>query len=211
MDTITLLSQEINIPDILTYFIPGYVTIGVFKYLLNSDGNSLSEKIHLQASVCISFFLRLLTSLISGSFYVISLLGTILGVILAVLVYLLRDTKCFDKILAKIGHSSKEDTVLDGCRLFEEGRQVSLFRNDEIIHGRVQLYNQEEFDNYLALDEVIVKNRSGEIIQDLSKKCDYKRCIIALDSIDTMIIHYPKGDRMVPKPSTSKKSKNKHT
>lgn len=183
------------IPLILEYYVPGFLTIYLYRFLVDNDENRLSDNNHFGACICISFILRIPVVLIHPSLnaYIQSVLISILGCAIAFLAYRSKGWTWVARLFSRFTASSSQNSVLNGCKLYTPGRIVKVITENYVVEGRVQLYNQSKYDNWIALDEVIcidVKNNKEDTWLEAGKK--YERYIIPFDDIKLIIAKYEK-------------------
>ena len=119
---------------------------------------------------------------------------SLLGCIIAYLVYRSRNWTWVARLFSRFTESSSQDSVLDGCKLYKQGRIVRIITERHIVEGRVQLYNQTENDNWIALDEVKCTDiKSNKIETWLEEGKGYERYIIPFKDVKMIIAKYDRN------------------
>lgn len=191
-------------PYILIHYAPGFITIATYRFLRNGN-KRMSEIMHFGACICLSYLLNFIPWLYMNESpqYLCGIVSMFIGVVLATAAYFIRKVPFISWFLARFTETALDDCVLDGCRLYSLGRRVIVYTNDAIIKGRVQLYNQEENDNWLALDDVTYvctdnKNQGEWSEQEI----EYERYLIPFEEIKMIRSGYHKSikgdERMIP-------------
>lgn len=211
---IELLKWIKAVPYILVHYVPGFITIATYRYLRNGN-KRMSEMTHFGACICLSYLLNFIPWLCfeESPRYLWGIVSTVIGIVLATAVYFIRKAPKISWLLARYTETALDDCVLDGCRLYSTNRQVIVYTNDAIIEGRVQLYNQEENDNWLALDRVIYTSNDNSRKEKWNdNKTEYERYLIPFEEIKIMRLKYDeniKGDKnMIPWNTDSAKKEN---
>ena len=139
------------IPQILEFFVPGYITVVVFKKLQgNDDENKSHESIQIAACVCISYILSILFVWI-GSLYVRLLCESITGCLLSFILIKLLGTNRIRHYYSLINHTLIEKTVFESVGL-HKNPWVTVFLNDSsMVYGRVVTYGENN-DTWIAID-----------------------------------------------------------
>lgn len=188
---ITLYHYIKMIPDLLVYYVPGFIAISTYQYLRNTD-IKFSEVHHSGACICISFLLKsVLTTLIhNDNSYLIGMASVSLGIILAFVLYIVNKSKLMSLFIAKCTHTAPQNTVLEGCDL-DSPKNITITTENAIISGRIQLYNQETNDNWLAIDNVVYRDIDGSVKSEWWRKGKkYERYLIPFEEIKQIIVEY---------------------
>ena len=190
------LAQYIQkIPLILEYYVPGFLTIYLYRFFKDNDKDRLSDSNHFGACICISSILRIPVVFVFPPInsYVQSILISVVGCILAYLAYRSKDWTWIARLFSRYTESSSQDSVLNGCNFYKQARIVKVITERYIVEGRVQLYNQSKYDNWIVLDEIIctdIISNKKETWLERGKK--YERYIIPFDDIKLIIAVYDK-------------------
>ena len=204
-----------QIPTILEYFIPGYISIYVYNVFRNKK-TTMSETIHFGACVIISFIIRTFISLagkigsirsvfswVSGNAYIRCFIASIIGIVVSIVLVHLREKKGVRKHFEKIANVTLSDSVFETCDLDKpdlkgDRRRVTIYGDNYVIYGRLLNYDLEDKDAWICMDLYEIKDEGTERKWFLQEK--YERCLISVNSIRYIIAHYkgPDYDTLYP-------------
>lgn len=147
-----------DLPLILQYIIPGYLSIVTFCFALSKKINT---KNILLFSCTISYVLLSFVSLIRINFFkqlpdtaiINSALSIIIGVISACLITILSQRKMFKKITVKLFHKTLNNDIWRDVLDLENGSNLKVYLKDQdyYIIGHHKNHEENGNDSWLAL------------------------------------------------------------
>ncbi len=147
-----------NLPLILQYIIPGYLTIKWFEFVLSKKTESRNLLIF---SCAISYCLLSLTSLlrikwirnIPDTAFINSALCVILGLIIVSIIAILSQQKWFKKITVKFFHKTLNDDIWRDVLDLENGSNLKVYLKDKDYYliGHHKNHEEKGNDSWLAL------------------------------------------------------------
>ena len=155
-----------EIPKILEYFVPGYITIAIYKALMGIDAkNKPYEKIQIAACICVSYVLAIIFSSLEPLFARVSceILG---GVLLSVFFVLLLRVETVRHYYSLINHTLIEKTVFESIKLDEHPWVTVFMKDSSMVFGRIITYGDQD-DPWIAVDNYY---SSGPVFDDKDKK-----------------------------------------
>lgn len=155
---------------VLEFFVPGYITIFVFRTLRGHHENAeASESIQIVRCICISFLLQLLYFRISIPWLRILIqIGT--GCVLSTAFVMLLRIRRVRWLYSKINHTMISKTVFESIGLHDDDQWVSVFMKDKsMIYGRMIAFGSYEKDPYVAID---CYRTTGPLFVDQEMKID---------------------------------------
>ena len=196
-----------NIPLLLEYFIPGYCTILFYRRLKSSKKEKeLSDSVQLGTSILISYFLITILDFV-GKLPLIPTITTpyarciaeiFVGAFLSVVVLRLLRCSFIRKYYSKINNTTLSRTVFECCNL-DEGPYITVYKEDKKVYGRLVVYNDEEGDEWFAIDSYEIYDANHSLQDHWSKHDKYSRYLIPLCEIKSFEIHYDKSSSIYPK------------
>ena len=201
-----------NIPKILEFFLPGYLSIFAYRRLKSNNAIAMSENIQIGLAVCIIYIVRCLLrlmyyKLISKPEYSFMiglntpslrvLLESLICLIIAVCMAIFRRFHWVRRVFSFVSGSLLEENVFEGCDL-DRTVMASVYVSDKVVKGRVIAYGQEELDQWLVIDKYIIKDLNGNKL-DCWYYHEYERYLIPIKDIKAVVIHYDSKSKMVPK------------
>lgn len=148
-----------NLPLLLQYIVPGYITIMVFSF-------SLSKKVKknnlIIFSCIVSYVLITLISLfrikcftkIPDNAMINSALAIILGIVIACLIAIVSQRKWFKKVTIKLFHKTLSDDIWRDVFDLENGSNLKVFLKDKDFYliGHLKNYGEKSDSSWLALN-----------------------------------------------------------
>lgn len=142
------------IPQILEFFIPGYVTWYIYQKIRDSKDHISYEKVHFLSCICISFVLSIVFSWISN-LYLRILAECVLGWIAAILLLKLLKVEAIRHLYSTIFHTMLSESVLESIGLNDTNKDpwASVFMKDgSMVFGRCISIPSDYEDEWIALD-----------------------------------------------------------
>lgn len=142
------------IPQILEYFIPGYLTWYLYQKMCDSKDHHTYENVHFLSCVCISFVLSIVFSWISN-LYLRILAECVLGWIAAIVLLKLLKVEAIRHLYSTIFHTMLSESVLESIGLNDTNKDpwVSVFMKDSsMIFGRCISIPSDYEDEWIAID-----------------------------------------------------------
>ena len=186
-----------SIPEILSYFFPGFVSISIFLFL---SSNKL-EYSHINVySICISYAIKVLIDSILYKFNLIRTTGLIyviylcFGVVSGCLVYCIYRNPKIKKALSKIANKSQNNNIWNDIIDHKFGTSLILypsFNNDSYIVGTLVEYEENGTESWFALQDYFVYENGNK----RASSDDYSHpAIIAvqLSHVDHVEVLYPR-------------------
>lgn len=147
-----------NLPLILQYIIPGYLTIKCFKFTLSKK---IDIKNLLIFSCAISYcFLSLISLLrikwlktIPNTPFINSALSIILGIVVVSIIAMLSQRKWFKKLTVKLFHKTLNDDIWHDVLDLENGSNLKVYLKDKDYYliGHHKNHEEKGNDSWLAL------------------------------------------------------------
>lgn len=200
-----------NIPIILEYFIPGYLSIVFYQRLASGSNSAQSEKIRIGTAVCISTFARFVLQTLyywlipfpHFAFLVKMNVPELRFVIECVLVlcatfgfYWLLKSRPIRKFYSLLTKTTLSHSVFESCEL-STTCLISVYLSDKVIKGRMIVYDLSGNDQWIALDKYIVKDETGKVFDNWMYH-QYERYLVPVKEITAIVIHYRDGDKLIP-------------
>ena len=147
-----------NLPYLLIYYVPGFCTIFAYRRFRSARSFAMSETVHLEACVVISYIINLFLEVVwptseSAGLEVTGLkciLAIIVGVGIAFALVKLRGWRKAQQLYADKLKSSLSDTVFEASELADDV-YVTVYGEKKRVSGRLVLYGDEK-DPWIALD-----------------------------------------------------------
>lgn len=197
-----------QIPYVLEYFVPGYISLTFYRALMNSEDEAKSsEQIHLATCICISYLLALIFGQID-TLIIRFIFETIVGCFVSFLMVKLLGTKRFRHYFSLINHTTISKTVFEAIGLHLQDQWVTVYLKDgSMVYGRVVVFGSETTDQWISIDNYRTSGPSFDM--DTGKKDEwYKNEKKSIDEVLT--IQY--GEiRMISLHRWSKSKPNKPT
>lgn len=197
-----------NLPLILEYFLPGYCSIFLYKKLRSiTTEKKETESIQIGSSIVISYFISFLLSVLSKLRILPNIANNELRCIVEILVGALG-TICILRLLrspwirkkySHINNTALSRTVLECCDLSRMPKVTIYSENTTSVYGRLVNYNDEERDEWLALDFYEVYERPHKLVDHWAYHEHYSRYIIPLQKVVCIEVHYNDDSSMSPK------------
>lgn len=142
-----------SIPLLLEFFVPGYVTIFVFRIIRNgSEQLEGSESIRITACVCVSFLLNVCCGFILVTWLRL-LVEIIIGCCLALLCILLLKNDWVRRNYSKINHTTIANSVFESMGLNKSDQWVTVYMKDgSMVYGRSVTFGMQEKDSWISID-----------------------------------------------------------
>ena len=147
-----------NLPLILPYIIPGYLTIKCFEFTLSKK---IDTKNLLIFSCAISYcFLSLISLLrikwlktIPNTPFINSALSIILGIVVVSIIAMLSQRKWFKKLTVKLFHKTLNDDIWRDVLDLENGSNLKVYLKDKDYYliGHHKNHEEKGNDSWLAL------------------------------------------------------------
>lgn len=159
-----------SIPLLLEFFVPGYLTIFVFRVVRNgSEQLESSESIHMTACVCVSFLLNACCGFISVDWLRV-LVEIFIGCGLALLCILLLKNGWIRRNYSKINHTTIADSVFESMGLQLPDQWITVYMKDgSMVYGRSVTFGKYEQDPWISID---CYRTSGPLFENNGKKVD---------------------------------------
>lgn len=141
-----------NIPEILQYFIPGYLFIIIFRFLTNKK---IEKSIVLIMSCVLSYvFLSLTKSYCeSTNIFIISAITVIIAVVCGLLFSLIYISKWFSWILVHVFHKTVHDDIWHDVFDFKNGSNLKVYFKDKdyYVIGSYRISEDNGNDSWFAI------------------------------------------------------------
>lgn len=206
MDLINALLS--NIPVILRYYIPGYCAIILCRQLRNDPSEKSEVSAFTGSCVCISYiisaFMELFLPASSTNAYLLCLLSILVGFVCAVIFIRLLKFAWVRNLYNRINKTTLQPTIWKSNIDYNSQRLPNievLCSNDIVYCGRLIQNGVYEYDKWICMDTVKMKNTSGEVIRDcysVEHRDNYERMLIPMDEIQHVLIKYKDGDAKFP-------------
>lgn len=204
-----------DLPLILEYFLPGYCSIFLYRKLrsVTATGKE-NDSIQIGSSIVISYFISLILNTLSKIRIIPNIQSSEVRCFIEVLVgtlgticvlRLLRNPRIRRKF-SSINNTSLSRTVLECCDLSTMPR-VTLYGENMSVYGRLVNYNDEEHDEWLALDFYEVYKDSKKLVDHWAFHEHYSRYIIPLHKVACIEVHYGSDSPLSPEWYQSLRSK----
>ena len=165
-----------NIPLLLQYFIPGFVSVQVFYFFASKKSNEVQSKIIISAAV--SYMLISITEIatanldaIKDSVLMKSGVAVSAGIILAVLFALVFRSKCFTKLLVRFFNKTPNDDIWMDVLDFKQGSNLKIYEKgkDYYITGHHFVNEEKGNESWFAVTAYSKKTiQEDKIIEDYS-------------------------------------------
>lgn len=159
-----------SIPLLLEFFVPGYLTIFVFRVVRNSSEQlESSESIRITTSICVSFLLNACCGFISVAWLRV-LVEIFIGSGLALLCILLLNSGWIRRNYSKINHTTIADSVFESMGLHLPDQWITVYMKDgSMVYGRSVTFGKHEQDPWISID---CYRTTGPTFDVNSKKID---------------------------------------
>ena len=185
-----------SIPEILSYFFPGFVSISIFLFLSSNE----LEYSHINVySICISYAIKVLIDSILYNFNLIYTTGLIyviylcFGVVSGYIVYCIYRNPKIKKALSKFANKSQNNNIWNDIIDHKFGTSLILypsFNNDSYIVGTLVEYEENGTESWFALQDYYVYENGNK--RASSDDYSYPAIIaVQLSHIDHVEILYP--------------------
>lgn len=158
-----------NLPDILQYLVPGACCVVLFCY---ANSIQLSSKYKLVLSCIISYVLLSFVSLIRmNKFYSFpdtpilnSGMAVILGLLFTLLLSILVQRKCFNRIMINLFHKTINQSIWRDVLDLENGSNLRLYLKDKnyYIVGHLKNFEEKGNDSWIALSAFSKRNKEDK-------------------------------------------------
>ena len=149
----------INLPLLLQYIVPGYITIMMICFALSKkvNGKNLLVLSCIVSYVLISFIALLRTKFftkIPNNPVINSALSIILGAVLACIIVIVSQRNWFKKITIKLFHKTLSDDIWRDVFDLENGSNLKVFLKDKDYYliGHLKNYEEKGDSSWLALN-----------------------------------------------------------
>ncbi|MCH5259870.1 MAG: hypothetical protein J1F18_08960 [Lachnospiraceae bacterium] len=198
-----------KIPQLLEYFIPGYVAVWLYKRWKSAfNENDLSD-IHVGAIVFVSYIIRLsLKTVYHGLLLCIPslsrfntvdvrcLVEILVACIIAFVLIKARRITWIRTLYSKVNRTTLSSNVFECCNL-DLKPQVTVYLDKKRIEGRLLLYDLTPDAQWITIDKHFVYDEDNALI-DAWYNHDYERYLIRLEDVHTLVVHYDGSDKIVP-------------
>lgn len=158
------------IPAFLEFFVPGYITIFVFRTIRDSSEQfEDSENIRTVTCICVSFMLNVIYSFINIMWLRV-IAEIVTGCVLAIGFVRVLRVGWIRRHYSLINHTMIADSVFESIGLHLTDQWISAFLKDgSMIYGRIIAFGSQEHDPWLAIDCYKTK---GPMFDKEDKKID---------------------------------------
>ena len=186
-----------NIPLILQYFIPGYITLSLFSYF--SSKKSMEPKLRLIAYVAISYLLMAVTEglvehfngsgIVKDSVLMKSAFAIFIGIICSIIMAMIFHSKHFSNLLVKIFNKTPNDDIWMDIINFKKGSNLKIYEkgSDYYIVGHHFVNEEKGNESWFAITAYSKYSKTGELLEDHSED-DNAILAVRLSDIDHMEI-----------------------
>lgn len=169
-----------NIPELLNYFVPGYIFISIYDFILLKKNNYQETNLTIFKSVTISYILKTLYDKIITKWeievlyreidpllniIILLFMSTILGYLFGLIGY----SSIINKLLLKIGiHRTVKDNIWSN--IIKKGHYLRIFAKDysKSYCGQCTYYENDEKEPIVVLSRYQIFDSSAEVICDYS-------------------------------------------
>ena len=178
--------------EILEYFIPGFIFIRVFQCLSSRE----SSDYQLIWSVTISYILKAICSFVHKYIYtditfswdkrVIIL--SVLSLVLSVVMVIITELKCVNKLILKINHKSIHDDIWQDVIDYKNGTTLRFICDNAIYTGVLTGHEEKGNDSWFILEDYIVEEKNANYkAKDMSYS---SRLALNLNNVNRVELFY---------------------
>ena len=188
-----------NVPNLLQYFVPGYILIWVFSFITSKKKNAIPHIV--VVSVVLSYIIMLVTRLLfkTEDLSVLVIFGTSLSIISGYLLSLVNNSTIGEKTLKFLRiNKSMRTSIWDDLADTKNGVFATVFLSEEdvIYTGNLKKYDYEsEISNYIVLSHYSTYSTKWEPIGEQKNEC--YRIMIKLDNVSRVEYYYSPESRVV--------------
>lgn len=181
MKTISWITDLIkNIPELLNYFVPGYIFISIYNFMLLKKANVQESNFIILKSIAISYILKTLYDKIITQWEIEVLYVEIdpllnvtillfISLILGYLLGLIGYSSVANKILLRFGiHRTVKENIW--ANVIKKGHYIRVFKKDysKSYCGQCIFYENDTREPIIVLSRYVIYNDNAEVICDYS-------------------------------------------
>ena len=181
MKTISWITDLINnIPELLNYFVPGYIFISIYNFMLLKKANVQEGNFIILKSIAISYILKTLYDKIITQWEIEVLYVEIdpllnviillfISLILGYLLGLIGYSPVANKFLLRFGiHRTVKENIW--ANVIKKGHYIRVFKKDysKSYCGQCTFYENDTREPIIVLSRYVIYNDNAEVICDYS-------------------------------------------
>lgn len=221
MKTISWITDLIkNIPELLNYFVPGYIFISIYNFMLLKKANVQESNFIILKSIAISYILKTLYDKIITQWEIEVLYVEIdpllnvtillfISLILGYLLGLIGYSPVANKFLLRFGiHRTVKENIW--ANVIKKGHYIRVFKKDysKSYCGQCTFYENDTREPIIVLSRYVIYNDNADVICDYSND-DTASIVLNLKDFERVDVFDQTKDLKETDNSKNKKLKNK--
>ena len=221
MKTISWITDLIkNIPKLLNYFVPGYIFISIYNFMLLKKANVQESNFIILKSIAISYILKTLYDKIITQWEIEVLYVEIdpllnvtillfISLILGYLLGLIGYSPVANKFLLRFGiHRTVKENIW--ANVIKKGHYIRVFKKDysKSYCGQCTFYENDTREPIIVLSRYVIYNDNADVICDYSND-DTASIVLNLKDFERVDVFDQTKDLKETDNSKNKKLKNK--
>lgn len=183
-----------QLPDILEYFIPGYIFITTYQLLTSRKSSSYQVIL----SVIVSYILKAICSIVHKNIlternftrYERVIILAVIAIVFSIILVVVTEWKIINNILLRINYKSIHNDIWQDVIDYKKGTTLRITCNDAIYTGVLFMHEEKGNDSWFVFDNYIIEK--GETIRHSADSEYPARLAISIKDVKLIEIYYAK-------------------